>query len=259
MTRSIWIGFDPREVDAFQICVASIRAHLSAHNIPIYAVALEKLQEPGLYTRPMEMRNDQMWDKISSAPMSTAFAISRFFVPHLADGDQALFMDCDMLVRTDLAKLFDLVDPAHAISCVKHAHEPVEGIKMDGQIQTAYPRKNWSSFMVWNLNHPAHRWLTLDFLNGVPGRVLHRFGWLKDDEIGELPREWNHLVGVNEPDEFAKVAHFTLGIPRMRGYEECEHAPEWWQYAFRLGLIEPDQGINIVADLRHPIWNASQL
>lgn len=232
MKRSIWIGWDPREADAFQVCAHSIRAHLS-EPIDIFAVDLEILQNRGLYQRPMRRDDDgRLFDRISAAPMSTQFAISRFFVPHLvAEPGVALFMDCDMLVRCDLVELFELADPRFAIQVVKHDYEPGETVKMDGQAQTAYPRKNWSSVMLWNLAHPATNLLTLNKLNTWAGRALHRFAWLDDGEIGELAPEWNHLVGVYPPNPEAKIVHFTLGIPSMAGYGRCEHSDEWRTFA----------------------------
>lgn len=135
-----------------------------------------------------------------------------------------------MLVRADIMELFALADPHYAVQVVKHDHRPTELRKMDGQVQTAYPCKNWSSVMLWNVEHPANRRLTLDFINSAPGRMLHSFCWLDEEEIGELPAEWNHLVGVNPPNPDAKIAHFTLGTPDMLGYEESEFADEWFDY-----------------------------
>ena len=230
MKRSIWVGFDPREQDAFHVAVRSIQAHLS-DAIPIFAVALEPLQRKGVYQRPMQRRNGQLWDLISDAPMSTEFAISRFLVPHLAGEGLALFMDCDMLVRVDVAELFDRFDPNHAVECVQHRHEPAGGTKMDGQIQTGYPFKNWSSVMMINCDHPANKALTVTKINTWAGRALHSFAWLEGDHlIGALDKSWNHLVGVDKPDPDCRIAHMTLGIQSMPGYAECEHAEEWRSY-----------------------------
>lgn len=235
MIRTIWIGHDPREQDAFNVAVASIRAHLS-EPIEICAVALPILFGHGLYQRPTCRRDGRLFDVISQAPMSTEFAISRFFVPLIATSycqqpsDLALFMDCDMLARADLAELFALADPTKAIQVVKHNYHPPEGTKMDGQVQQDYPRKNWSSVMLWNLRHPANRALTVAKLNSWAGRALHAFQWLDDSVIGELPGCWNHLVGIDPPSDDAKLVHFTLGTPSMEGYATCEHAAEWWRY-----------------------------
>lgn len=226
MKRSIWIGHDPREQDAFDVCVASIKAHLS-EDIPIHAISRHPLQAMGLYQRPIQHRDDRLWDVISDAPMATDFSLARFWLPEVCQDEVALFMDCDMLVRCDMAEVFNLMAPDRAIMVVQHDHRPSETVKMDGQVQTVYPRKNWSSVMLWNLTHPAHRLLTLHALNRWSGSALHQFKWLEDCEIGELPGRYNHLVGVDSPDPDARIVHFTLGIPSMAGYEDQEFADEW--------------------------------
>lgn len=235
MRGSVWIGYDQREQDAFAVAVASLRAHASTP-VDMMAVDIAKLQETGLYQRPTLWRDGQLFDMISEAPMSTTFAISRFFVPLLATQfceepwDWALFIDCDMLFRADVHELFALADPSKAVQCVQHQQEIGPAVKMDGQTQTFYARKNWSSVCLFNLTHPAMRTLTARKLNTWTGRALHGFNWLADEFIGALPPAWNHLVGVNPPDPDAKLVHYTLGIPRMAGYEQCEHSDEWWRY-----------------------------
>ena len=224
--RSIWIGYDPREADAFAVARASIRRHAS-ESFPVMALELPKLREAGLYTRPTSRSEGRLWDDISEAPMATEFAISRFLVPHLAGTGWALFMDSDMLVRKDITKLFELADPSKAVMCVKHAHAPEERTKMDGQLQTFYRRKNWSSVVLFNCDHPANDALTVELINMVPGRDLHAFCWLQDDEIGELPLEWNWLAGVSPPLADPAIVHHTLGIPSMPGYEDSPFADEW--------------------------------
>lgn len=161
--------------------------------------------------------------------MSTEFAISRFLVPAIAQMGWAVFMDCDVLVRTNVARLFPDLDERYAVYCVKHRHQPAQGVKMDGQVQAQYGRKNWSSMMVFNCNHPANIALDLDMVNSLPGRDLHRFCWLKDEEIGELPPEWNYLVGETHLPEGVqpKIVHHTNGSPCMPGYEDTEYAYEW--------------------------------
>lgn len=229
MKRAIYIGFDKREIDAVEVCLASIRNHLSIE-CDISLIPLDDLRHAGLYQRPTEVENGELFDVISNAPMSTEFAISRFFVPILSETagyDAAVFLDCDMLVRADMAELFAMLDPDKAIQVVQHDYEPAETVKMDNRTQTSYERKNWSSVMLWNLNHPATRLLTIEKLNSWAGRALHQFKWLEDSEIGALPKEWNHLVGVYAPDPDARIVHFTLGIPSMAGYENSEHADEW--------------------------------
>lgn len=224
--HSIWIGFDPREADAFAVARYSINKHLITP-IPVRGVVLTDLRTGGLYTRPTSHRDGRLWDDISEAPMSTEFACSRFLVPKLAGSGWALFMDADMLVRTDLLKLFSQADPTKAVMVVKHNHQPTEKVKMDGQEQTRYARKNWSSVILWNVDHPANKALTTELVNSVPGRDLHRFCWLEDDLIGELHPKWNWLVGHSDPEIDPAIVHFTDGIPTMEGYEDCEFADEW--------------------------------
>lgn len=161
--------------------------------------------------------------------MSTEFAISRFLVPYLAGGGWALFMDCDVLVRENLTRLFEIADPRYAVMCVKHNHQPVTTLKMDNQPQIAYPRKNWSSVMLFNCDHPANRELTVGMVNTLPGRDLHRFCWLADNDIGELDPKWNWLAGHSDPSIDPAIVHHTDGSPNMPGYEETPYADEWRQ------------------------------
>ena len=231
MNRSIWIGFDPREAAAYAVTRASVRHHVCGPML-IKGLVLEDLQRDGLYTRPMERRlsvadRSVLWDTISNHPMSTEFAISRFLVPHLAGEGWAAFMDCDMLARANLTRMFDALDPSFAVYCVKHDHRPRGTQKMDGQVQSQYSRKNWSSFCVFNCDHPANKALTVELVNTLPGRDLHRFCWLDDSEIGELGPEWNFLVGHSDPSIEPKVVHFTEGTQHMPGYENVPYADEW--------------------------------
>lgn len=224
----IYIGYDPRETNAFAVARHSAKKHTPLAQVR--GILMSDMRKSGQYTRETIEKDGHLFDVISDAPMSTEFAITRFLVPRLGKRDGVkwcLFMDCDMLVRSDLNELLDLADDRYAIMCVKHNMEQGKQIKMDGCVQTAYSRKNWSSVMLFNCEHPAHDKLTLDMVNGVPGRDLHAFSWLTDDEIGELGCEWNHLVGVNPPNPYGKIIHYTLGIPSMPGYENCEYADEW--------------------------------
>ncbi len=235
MDKSIWIGFDQREANAFAVAVHSARKHLT-QRIPIRGVVLDDLQREGLYARPMEWRmsivdHPVMWDVISDFSMSTQHAIARFFVPQLARRGWALFTDGDFLFRSNLARIFDGLDESKALYCVKHDHVPDSKVKMDGQVQSKYARKNWSSCMIFNCDHPANEGLTNELCNSVPGRDLHRFCWLDGadggDLIGDLDPAWNWLVGHSSPDIEPKAVHFTEGIPDMAGYEKVPYADEW--------------------------------
>lgn len=230
MRMGIYIGYDPREAEAFAACRESIRYRLN-QPIQIHGLVLSNLRAEGLYYRPTEYRPSAekpvLWDVISDAPMATEFAISRFLVKHLAKTGWALFMDCDMLAMVDFAQLFRNLDSSKAVYCVKHKYEPKSKTKMDGQLQTFYRRKNWSSFMLINCNHPSNAALTPELVNTLPGRELHAFCWLKDKEIGELGPEWNFLVGHSDPKITPKVIHWTNGGPWFKEYENEPYSDEW--------------------------------
>lgn len=245
LNMRIFIGFDSREPDAYAVAERSIAENMSKlDDWTIHPLELPKLRDLFLYQRPHDMRQPMafadpvLWDEISDAPMSTEFALSRFLVPILAREGWAMFCDCDMLARAPLHELFDHANDDYAVMCVKHEQSSKATRKMDGQVQTSYSRKNWSSVMLFNCDHPSNQKLTLGLVNSAKGLDLHNFCWLEDHEIGEIPAEWNHLVGIDEPNPDAKMAHFTLGIPRMKGYQDCEFAAEWWDALRRSAEIE---------------------
>lgn len=223
----VYIGYDAREDDAYRVAYASLLHHQpAAAVVPLVA---ERLAAAGLLRRPQDRRG-VIYDLASNAPQSTDFAISRFLVPILAQAGWALFVDADVLFLADVADLFALADPRFAVMVVKHDHQPPDGLKMDGQAQTAYPRKNWSSVMLWNCDHHANRRLSLQDVNERPGRDLHGFYWLHDSEIGALPAGWNWLVGVQPQPDAPRIAHYTMGVPSMPGLADCAHAGLWWPW-----------------------------
>ncbi len=231
----IFIGWDSREVDAWQVCHSSM-VRRSSMPLDIQPIVLDAVMRRRLYKRPTGVLTDaqnlsalaELWDTISDAPMATEFAISRFLVPWLAPdrAGWALFCDADFLFLADVAELFAAADPNKALMCVQHAYTPSTARKMDDQEQTRYARKNWSSLMLWNLGHPAHERLTLDMVNTIPGRDLHRFCWLEDGEIGALDARWNLLVGEQPVPVDARALHYTLGVPSMA--RDSAEAGPWW-------------------------------
>lgn len=227
MQHSIFVGYDPRETEAFAVCRRTLRDY--AGHIPVNPLDLSELRRVGLYDRPTEKRDGQLWDVISDAPMSTEFAISRFLTPILARKGLALFMDCDIIARSELDELFAIAedDPSKAVWCVQHQYIPENSVKMDGQEQTRYARKNWSSVMLFNVDHPANKALSVNLINTAPGRDLHRFCWLKDHEIGALPAKYNHLVGITEATEDPVLVHFTNGGPWFAAYRDVPFGEEW--------------------------------
>lgn len=222
----IYLGYDPREEDAYQVARESIRRRT---NGPLSIMPL-RLEHLPMLTRPIERRDGKLWCPISQAPMSTEFAISRFCVPFIQSSGWALFADCDIICWEDINNLFDEANDDYAVMVVKHEQEWVAGqpTKMDGQVQTWYERKNWSSVVLWNCGHPANSRLTLEGLNQSPGRDLHAFYWLEDSEIGELPQKWNWLINVT-PGEPKKegIWHYTLGGPWFENRERALWDSVW--------------------------------
>lgn len=228
---TVFIGWDPREQDAYNVAERSLRKHASI-KVDVRPLVLNQLRAKGLYSRPTSVRpghNESLmlWDDISDAPMATEFSLSRFVVPELTKG-WVLYCDCDFLFRSDVAELLDYADKTFALLCVPHFHAPIERTKMDGQRQTNYTRKNWSSFMLWNSDHLMHAGQK-DRLNRWPGLWLHQLKWLHQEEIGSLPADWNWLTG-SELDCDPKAVHFTRGIPSMAGFEREPFADEWRSY-----------------------------
>ncbi len=159
--------------------------------------------------------------------MATEFALTRFLPPVLGNyAGWSLFCDCDFLFLADVAELLDFCDEDLALLCVQHEHRPVETVKMDGQAQTSYPRKNWSSFVLWNNAHLAHAG-QLERVQRWPGLWLHQFRWLQPEQIGALHVRWNWLEGISDPAIKPAAVHFTRGVPSMPGYERAAYAGLW--------------------------------
>lgn len=224
----VFIGYDSTEDAAAMVCAQSLREHTS---IPLAISFLRQdwLREKGFYTR------DEKGD-----PVSTEFAYTRFLVPLLC-GFQgyALFVDCDFLFTRDIGELVELIDGSKAVSVVKHPdYEPKRTTKMDGKSQKAYPRKNWSSLMFFNCAHQDTRLLTKYRVNMSTGGFLHRLVWAEDKNIGEIPREWNWLVGEYEDTEAGLPAgiHFTNGGP----WHE-HHRNEDWGYLWDAKFLEMEK------------------
>ena len=212
----VFVGYDPREDIAYQVCKHSILTKQPAADVR--PLVQKELRDAGWYTRPA--------DKLAS----TEFTFTRFLVPELANfKGWAVFMDCDMILTTDIKQLFDQADDRYAVMCVQHDYTPKEGMKMDGQKQTVYPRKNWSSVVLFNCAHPSNARLTQDMVNDpeLNGAYFHRFSWLKDKEIGELDHTWNYLVGVYDDIETPNLIHYTEGGPWFENYRDCEFHQLW--------------------------------
>ena len=213
----IFVGWDSREPEAYEVARFSLARHATVP-IEVTPIKLQDLVARGIYHRP--------GDPLAS----TEFTYSRFFTPFLAGfTGWALFCDCDFLWLADVGELFAYADPEKAVFCVQHDYRPTETTKMDGQVQTVYPRKNWSSLMLFNCDHPSTRTLTPEVINSQTPAYLHRMQWAADEEIGSLPEEWNWLEGWSQPPETGtpKAVHFTQGGPWFEQWRSVAYGDLW--------------------------------
>jgi lipopolysaccharide biosynthesis glycosyltransferase len=207
----IFVGYDPREAIAFHVCVNSIIRHAS-QPVAVMPVALNLFQD---YE---ETHTDG----------SNNFVYSRFLVPHLMSySDWAIFIDGDMVLRDDIVKLWSLREYNKDVMVVKHDYKTRRTKKYMGAKNEDYPRKNRSSVILWNCSSWPNRKLTPEFVQSQPGSYLHRFSWLDDDRIGELPREWNWLPDELDANPDAKLLHYTLGTPCFHEFADTPQAEDW--------------------------------
>jgi hypothetical protein len=233
----IFVGFDSKEPEAYHVLSHSILTRASCQ-VAITPLVQSQLRSSGAYTRAR------------GATESTEFSMTRFLIPYLCGyAGRAVFMDCDMLCLADVGELLDEIERQmdwnprsrpnanKAVLVCQHDYAVKEGTKFLGQIQTAYPRKNWSSLMVFN--NARCRALTPEYVNSATGLELHRFQWTSDDRIGSLPLEWNWLVGDYPPNPAAKILHYTLGGPWFDATAACDHAELWTEERDRMRGHEP--------------------
>lgn len=213
----IFIGWDSREDIAYRVCKKSIEMH-SSIPVEITPIKQQEMRQKGLYWRDV--------DPLSS----TEFSFTRFLTPYLAGYEGwAIFVDCDFLFRKDIAGILDYRVDSKALYCVKHDYRPAETTKMEGQIQTQYPRKNWSSFMLMNCGHEQVKALNPKVVNNESGLYLHRFNWLTDESIGALPVTWNYLEGWHTAQDCDDpiAVHFTRGGPWLKEWSFVEYENDW--------------------------------
>jgi len=207
----IFVGYDPREAIAYHTCVNSIIRNSSVP-VAIVPVALN------LFRDYSETHTDG----------SNHFIYTRFLVPHLMQYEGwAIFIDGDMIVRGDIAELWELRDAYKDVMVVKHDYKTRMTEKYLGAKNEDYPRKNWSSVILWNCNSHPNRKLTSEFVQKATGAELHRFSWLLDERIGELPPEWNWLPDEYGPNPDAKLLHYTLGTPCFHEFADTPQGNEW--------------------------------
>lgn len=226
----VFIGYDHQETVAYYVAAHSIITR-AERPVTLRPLVQRQLRAAGLYTRER------------GATESTEFSLTRFLCPALCEfKGWSLFVDADVLVLADISDLllYAMAYPDAAVYVVKHDYQPQEGTKFLGQQQTVYPKKNWSSVMLFN--NAKCEALTPDYVNRASGLDLHRFNWLPSESlIGELPKEWNHLVGEYPPNPDAKILHWTRGGPWFPEFKDCDHADLWRAEFF--AMLKPAQAV----------------
>ncbi len=215
MTINVFVGFDQLEAIAYHVFCQSV---------------LEKSTSLINFT-PLAHQNLNFFKNHDDG--SNKFIYSRFLTPFLNEySGWAIFADGDMVCNHDITELWNLKDPSKAVQVVKHEYKTKKTVKYLGNKNEDYPRKNWSSLVLWNCEHPANKILTPEFIQDKPGSFLHRFSWLDDSQIGELPIEWNWLAIEYPNNPAAKIIHYTLGTPCFKEYSTTSQA-DIWQQAYK--------------------------
>ena len=221
MSLKIFIGYDSREKIAFHVLSQSI---IENSSIPVVITPIKLENFRKFYKRKKGLKD------------STEFSISRFLTPYLSNYEgYSLFLDCDFIVKGDIAKLIKIVskDKNKALWCVKHNHNPNETIKFLGEKQLKYNRKNWSSFVIYN--NKKCKILTPKFIEKANGLFLHQFQWTSDKSIGSLPKSWNVLVGYDKIPKNFKALHYTEGGPYFEKYRNSLGSKYWHYYRKLIG------------------------
>jgi len=236
---TVFIGYDSSQDAAAQACRRSIVAQDTTVNV-------EYIKRSDLLERGLYWRQDHEYE-------STEFAFTRFLTPYLKGYyGYALFCDSDFIWRCSPRELLERVDPLDAVTVVKHniSPEQLKDEKMNGKKQVWYPKKNWSSMMlfncehpqVWypkknwssmmlfNCEHPKTRALTPEVVSEAPASYLHGLEWTWDASVGSVDKTYNYLVGYYNDRIDPKVLHYTDGTPLHAGYENCEFAEEFMKY-----------------------------
>jgi lipopolysaccharide biosynthesis glycosyltransferase len=212
VTINVFVGFDQLEAIAYHVFCQSV---------------LEKSTSLINFT-PLAHQNLNFFKNHDDG--SNKFIYSRFLTPFLNEySGWAIFADGDMVCNHDITELWNLKDPSKAVQVVKHEYKTKKTVKYLGNKNEDYPRKNWSSLVLWNCGHPANKILTPEFIQDKPGSFLHRFSWLDDSQIGELPIEWNWLAIEYPNNPAAKIIHYTLGTPCFKEYSTTSQADIWQQ------------------------------
>ena len=218
LLNNVFIGFDQKEAIAYHTFVQSL---IDASSVPL---SITPLAENNLYGYD-EKHSDG----------TNKFTYSRFLVPYLMGFEGlAIYFDGDMICLDDISTLTKNIDKNFAVKVVKHNYKTKQTKKYFGQKNENYPRKNWSSVVLWNCSHPQNKILTPDFIDSKDGAFLHRFKWLDDKQIGEIDKKWNWLAVEYEDITDPKLIHYTLGTPCFNEYKNTSFSENWTKSFNRL-------------------------
>jgi hypothetical protein len=225
----LFAGFDPREEIGYHTFASSV-IHRATEPVAIAPVDQKVLRK--------------VWGA-GHKDGSNSFIYTRFLVPYLM-GYQgfAIFADgADMICLGDIAELWAWRDPYKAVQVVKHDYKTKHPRKYVGTRMESdnpdYPRKNWSSLMLINCAHYNWRKITPEAVEKMTGPDLHRFGFIDDRFIGELPVDWNWLADEFGANPDAKLLHWTAGIPGFPRYAHAPHADDWSAAATKITHASP--------------------
>lgn len=211
----VFVGFDQREAIAYHTFAQSL---IQNSSVPVSLI-------------PLSLKTLQSVYNETHTDASNEFIYSRFLVPFLCGFDgPAVFVDGDMVIEADIKELFNLFDSSKAVQVVQHDYKTKANLKYLGNKNEDYPRKNWSSMILWNCSHAAHRTLTPEFVAKQAGSFLHRFRWIDNRDIGSLDASWNWLAEEYSANESAHLIHYTLGTPCFNDYRDCSQSDRWHAY-----------------------------
>ena len=211
----IVVGFDQRESVAYHTFTQSV---IENSTVPVRFL-------------PLSMSSLSNYKEVHKDG-SNEFIYSRFLVPYMMNfKGWAIYADGDMVCLEDIKKLWNLRDNKYAVQVVKHDYKTKITEKYWGNKNEDYPRKNWSSLILWNCEHKSHKVLTPDFIENQSGAFLHRFSWIKDEEIGSIDKEWNWLAMEYEEKKSINLIHYTIGTPCFKEYEN-KSLSSFWKKAF---------------------------
>lgn len=238
MPLHVYIGWDPREADAWNVASWSLRRHASIP-VVVHKLDQQELRDAGLFSRTYHVgATGQRVDDFDGKPFSTDFTHTRFLVPYVHRlknlGPKALFIDCDWLFRGDVADLLHGCALGYSVYVVKHNYLPLSSKKMMGVAQQSYKRKLWSAMMLFDVNSPACLSLTPNAVNCSDSSYLHQLGWCREDEIGELDEAFHWIPGSSPTIDKTssptiKGVHFTEGLPGQQFRSPTPFDEEWYK------------------------------